>query len=47
MTNADDNSVMPTPRTAMLHKLYNPKNGELLDVGLVLWFPGVYSGKGW
>ena len=28
-----------TPRKAVLSKILDPRNGELLDSGIVLWFP--------
>lgn len=33
-----------TPRTALLRSITHPKSQELLDRGLVLWFPGACSG---
>lgn len=34
---------LPPPRTAILRKITDPKSNEVLDRGLVLWFPGVFS----
>ncbi|MGI9568990.1 MAG: tRNA uridine-5-carboxymethylaminomethyl(34) synthesis GTPase MnmE, partial [Desulfobulbia bacterium] len=34
------------PRTANLHKLSDPGTGEMIDRGLVLWFPGPESYTG-
>ena len=34
------------PRKALFRKLYNPENGELLDNGIVIWFPGPKSYTG-
>lgn len=31
---------MPKPRYALLKNIINPYNNEILDKGLVLWFPG-------
>jgi tRNA modification GTPase len=30
---------LPPPRTAQLGRLINPRTGEILDRGLILWFP--------
>lgn len=32
--------TLPKPREALLKGIQNPNNGEILDRGLVLWFPG-------
>lgn len=32
---------LPPPRTAILRKITDPKSNEVLDRGLVLWFPGL------
>lgn len=37
---------LPEPRRATLAALYDPESGELLDRGLVLWFPGPASFTG-
>ncbi|WP_454683806.1 tRNA uridine-5-carboxymethylaminomethyl(34) synthesis GTPase MnmE [Ancylobacter moscoviensis] len=37
---------LPEPRRAALARLRNPGDGELLDEGLVLWFPGPRSATG-
>lgn len=34
------------PRKALLRKIVDPNNGELLDNGLVLWFPQPHSFTG-
>lgn len=34
---------LPQPRTALLRKITDPKTNEVLDRGLVLWFPGQLS----
>lgn len=34
---------LPPPRTALLRKITDPKTNEVLDRGLVLWFPGQLS----
>lgn len=31
---------LPKPRYALLRNLRHPKSGEVLDQGLILWFPG-------
>lgn len=31
---------LPKPRYAILKNITNPHNGEILDKGLLLWFPG-------
>ncbi|CAM9429370.1 unnamed protein product [Chrysoparadoxa australica] len=36
----------PAPRRATLRKLWHPKNGDPLDMSLVLWFPGPASFTG-
>lgn len=36
----------PTPRMATLRRLIDPRTGEILDRGLVLWFPGPASFTG-
>uniref|UniRef100_A0A3P8WHQ8 GTP binding protein 3, mitochondrial n=1 Tax=Cynoglossus semilaevis TaxID=244447 RepID=A0A3P8WHQ8_CYNSE len=35
---------LPPPRTALLRSITDPKGKEVLDRGLVLWFPGSMSG---
>lgn len=35
-------SKTPTPRSAILRSIRNPLNNEILDKGLILWFPGMY-----
>ncbi|XP_039622994.1 tRNA modification GTPase GTPBP3, mitochondrial [Polypterus senegalus] len=37
---------LPPPRTAVLHSISDPNSGELLDRGLLLWFPGPQSFTG-
>jgi tRNA modification GTPase len=37
---------LPAPRQAMLKKIFHPASSELLDKGLVLWFPGPHSYTG-
>jgi len=37
---------LPQPRSATLKLITNPQNGEMLDKGLVLWFPGPESFTG-
>ncbi len=36
----------PKPRTATIKKIINPNNSELIDEGIVLWFPGPESYTG-
>ena len=36
----------PKARYAHLKSLFHPQNGDLIDKGLVLWFPGPYSFTG-
>ena len=31
---------LPAPRRASLRNLYHPDTGQLVDQGLILWFPG-------
>lgn len=38
--------VLPDPRRASLRRLRDPRDGALLDRGLVLWFPGPQSPTG-
>ena len=38
--------ALPEPRKAVFAKLKHPKSGEVLDDGLVLWFPGPASFTG-
>ena len=40
------NKEIPKPRTATLRKIYNIKTSELIDEGIVLWFPGPESYTG-
>ncbi|XP_040926410.1 tRNA modification GTPase GTPBP3, mitochondrial isoform X2 [Betta splendens] len=35
---------LPPPRTALLHSIRDPQSKEVLDRGLVLWFPGSVPG---
>ncbi|XP_072516270.1 tRNA modification GTPase GTPBP3, mitochondrial [Salminus brasiliensis] len=37
---------LPAPRTALLRSILNPQSKEVLDRGLVLWFPGPHSFTG-
>jgi tRNA modification GTPase len=37
---------VPEPRRAMLARLRSPENGEIIDEGLVLWFPAPSSETG-
>lgn len=32
---------LPKSRYALLKNIYHPKSNEILDKGLVLWFPGI------
>jgi hypothetical protein len=32
----------PIPRKATRKKIINPKTGEMIDHGLILWFPGKF-----
>ncbi|KAG9266746.1 tRNA modification GTPase GTPBP3, mitochondrial [Astyanax mexicanus] len=38
--------ALPAPRTALLRSILNPQTNEVLDRGLVLWFPGPHSFTG-
>ncbi|MCL4123260.1 UNVERIFIED_CONTAM: hypothetical protein GTU68_014539 [Idotea baltica] len=38
--------TLPTPRKAVLKHIINPTSGEVLDKGLVLWFPAPNSFTG-
>ncbi|CAB1332295.1 unnamed protein product [Coregonus sp. 'balchen'] len=38
--------ALPPPCTALLWRIIDPHSKELLDRGLVLWFPGPYSFTG-
>ena len=40
------NKEIPKPRIATLRKIYNIKTSELIDEGIVLWFPGPESYTG-
>ena len=33
---------LPPPRTALLRSITDPQSKEVLDRGLVLWFPGLF-----
>lgn len=33
----------PEPRKAYLRKIFHPISKNLLDKGLVIWFPGIYN----
>ena len=37
---------LPTPRVATLRKINNINTSELIDEGLILWFPGPQSYTG-
>jgi tRNA modification GTPase len=37
---------LPEPRVATLRKINNINNSELIDEGIILWFPGPYSYTG-
>ena len=37
---------LPAPKKATLCKIFNPQNDDLIDQGLVLWFPGPQSFTG-
>ena len=37
---------MPNPRKANLCKIYNHENNELIDQGMLIWFPGPNSYTG-
>ncbi|KAF5284504.1 hypothetical protein FQR65_LT13520 [Abscondita terminalis] len=41
-----DLKILPRPRHAILKRLKDPKSGEILDKGIVLWFPGPNSFTG-
>ncbi|RDD37303.1 tRNA modification GTPase GTPBP3, mitochondrial [Trichoplax sp. H2] len=43
MTKSDN---LPKPRYASLRKIYQPSTGDLVDKGLILWFPGPNSFTG-
>lgn len=32
---------LPKPRYAYLKDIVNPNNNEVIDKGIVLWFPGI------
>ena len=34
-------SRLPDPRVATLRKLRNPETNELIDEGIILWFPAL------
>lgn len=38
--------AVPVPRQAVLRRLYNPSNHDLIDRALVLWFPAPHSFTG-
>ena len=40
------NDELPTPRVATLRKINNINTNELIDEGLILWFPGPQSYTG-
>ena len=40
------NDDLPTPRIAPLRKMNNINTNELIDEGLVIWFPGPQSYTG-
>ena len=40
------NKEIPGPRLATLRKIYNTNTSELIDEGLILWFPGPQSYTG-
>ena len=40
------NDDLPTPRVATLRKINNINTNELIDEGLLLWFPGPQSYTG-
>ena len=37
---------LPKPRVATIKKIIDPKNSELIDEGIILWFPGPDSYTG-
>tara|TARA_B100001123_G_scaffold447629_1_gene605761 strand:+ start:537 stop:1868 length:1332 start_codon:yes stop_codon:yes gene_type:complete len=39
-------SDLPSPRTASLKKIYNIRTNELIDEGVIIWFPGPNSYTG-
>ncbi|MDD5585836.1 MAG: tRNA uridine-5-carboxymethylaminomethyl(34) synthesis GTPase MnmE [Alphaproteobacteria bacterium] len=39
-------SSRPPPRTALLHRLFDPQTGEIIDQSVVLWFPAPHSYTG-
>ena len=40
------NNPLPTPRTAVLRKFYNPADQTMIDSGLLLWFQAPHSFTG-
>ena len=34
---------LPKPRYASLKKIYQPSTGDIIDKGLILWFPGLLT----
>ena len=40
------NDDLPTPRVATLRKMNNINTNELIDEGLIIWFPGPQSYTG-
>ena len=38
---------LPSPRTAVIHELYDPERGKIIDVSLFLWFssPNSFTGE--
>lgn len=35
-------SKQPIPRKVTRKKIFHPKTGEIIDHGLILWFPGKF-----
>ncbi|XP_055377837.1 tRNA modification GTPase MnmE [Condylostylus longicornis] len=46
LTNLIGKKFEPKPRYAYLKSIYHPKNGDKIDNGLILWFPGPRSFTG-
>ena len=40
------NKIIPTPRVATLRKINKINSSELIDEGIILWFPGPQSYTG-
>lgn len=46
LTKVESNAKELRPRFASLRKLWHPKSNDLIDKGIVLWFPGPHSFTG-